>query len=71
MVSGSRLALIRRYHELGVDRAVFTVHSAQRDIVSPALDEIDAIMAGVNPDNRARPAYTRANEREDHPCASA
>jgi hypothetical protein len=42
------LRLIQRYHELGVERVVFTVPSAAADTVLPALDEIDAIMAKVN-----------------------
>ena len=42
------VALIRQYAGLDVDRAVFTVPSAGRDVVLPALDEIGAIMAAVN-----------------------
>jgi probable F420-dependent oxidoreductase len=42
------LALMHRYHDLGVERAVFTVPSATADVVLPALDEIGAIMAAVN-----------------------
>jgi hypothetical protein len=42
------LALLHRYHELGVERAVFTVPSAKAEIVLPALDEIGALMAAVN-----------------------
>ena len=42
------VALIRQYAALDVDRAVFTVPSADRDVVLPALDEIGAIMAAVN-----------------------
>jgi probable F420-dependent oxidoreductase len=42
------LSLMRRYDELGVERAVFTVPSATRDVVLPALDEIGALMAAVN-----------------------
>lgn len=41
-------ALIARYRDMGVERVVFTVPSAQADIVLPALDEIGAIMAKVN-----------------------
>ena len=40
--------LLCRYRDLGVDRAVFTVPSAQADVVLPALDEIGALMARVN-----------------------
>jgi hypothetical protein len=42
------LALMHRYHQLGVERAVFTVPSADADTVLPALDEIGAMMARVN-----------------------
>ena len=42
------LALIQEYHSIGLDRAVFTVPSAMKDVVLPALDEIGAIMAKVN-----------------------
>jgi probable F420-dependent oxidoreductase len=42
------LDLMRRYHELGVDRAVFTVPSATAETVLPALDEIGALMEAVN-----------------------
>jgi probable F420-dependent oxidoreductase len=42
------LALLQRYHELGVERAVFTVPSATAEVVLPALDEIGALMAAVN-----------------------
>ena len=42
------LDLIPRYRDLGLDRVVFTVPSAQVDVVLPALDEIGAIMARVN-----------------------
>jgi hypothetical protein len=42
------LDLLRRYHELGVERAVFTVPSATAEVVLPALDEIAALMAAVN-----------------------
>jgi hypothetical protein len=42
------LDLMHRYHELGVERAVFTVPSAAADIVLPVLDEIGALMASVN-----------------------
>jgi probable F420-dependent oxidoreductase len=42
------LDLMRRYHELGVERAVFTVPSATAETVLPALDEIGALMAKVN-----------------------
>ncbi len=42
------LALMHRYHELGVERAVFTVPSADAATVLPALDEIGAMMAAVN-----------------------
>ncbi len=42
------LALMHRYHELGVERAVFTVPSATAEIVLPALDEIGALMVSVN-----------------------
>jgi probable F420-dependent oxidoreductase len=42
------LALLHRYHELGVERAVFTVPSAKADILLPALDEIGVLMAAVN-----------------------
>ena len=42
------LALIQEYHSLGLDRAVFTVPSAMKDVVLPALEEIGAIMAKVN-----------------------
>lgn len=37
--------LILRYRDMGLDRVVFTVPSAQKDDVFPALDEIGAIMA--------------------------
>ena len=40
--------LLCQYRDLGVDRAVFTVPSAQADVVLPALDEIGALMARVN-----------------------
>jgi probable F420-dependent oxidoreductase len=42
------LALLHRYHELGVERAVFTVPSATAETVHPALDEIGALMVAVN-----------------------
>ena len=42
------LALMHRYHELGVERAVFTVPSATAETVLPALDEIGAMMEAVN-----------------------
>ncbi len=42
------VALIRQYADLGVDRVVFTVPSAQADVVFPALDEIGRIMAAVS-----------------------
>src|SRR6185312_1982818 len=42
------LALMHRYHQLGVERAVFTVPSAAADVVLPALDEIGALMQAVN-----------------------
>ena len=42
------LRLIHRYHELGVERVVFTVPSAAADTVPPLLDEIGSIMAKVN-----------------------
>jgi probable F420-dependent oxidoreductase len=42
------LELMHRYHELGVERVVFSVPSAQADTVQPALDEIGALMAAVN-----------------------
>jgi len=42
------LDLMHRYHELGVERAVFTVPSATAETVLPALDEIGALMAAVN-----------------------
>ena len=41
------LSLMHAYRELGLDRVVFTVPSADRDTVLPALDEIGAIMAAV------------------------
>jgi probable F420-dependent oxidoreductase len=40
--------LMRRYHELGVERAVFSVPSADTETVLPLLDEIGAIMARIN-----------------------
>jgi len=39
---------MHRYHELGVERVVFTVPSATAQVVLPALDEIGAMMAAVN-----------------------
>jgi probable F420-dependent oxidoreductase len=42
------LALMHRYHELGVERVVFSVPSATAETVLPALDEIGALMADVN-----------------------
>jgi hypothetical protein len=36
-----------RYHELGVQRVVFSVPSATAETVLPALDEIGALMAKV------------------------
>jgi probable F420-dependent oxidoreductase len=42
------LELLHRYHKPGVERVVFSVPSAQADIVQPALDEIGALTAAVN-----------------------
>ncbi len=42
------LALMHRYHELGVERVVFTVPSATAEIVLPALDKIGVLMGKVN-----------------------
>jgi alkanesulfonate monooxygenase SsuD/methylene tetrahydromethanopterin reductase-like flavin-dependent oxidoreductase (luciferase family) len=42
------LALLQRYHELGVERAVFAVPSATAEVVLPALDEIGALMEALN-----------------------
>jgi probable F420-dependent oxidoreductase len=42
------LDLMHRYHELGVERVVFSVPSAQTDMVQPVLNEIGALMAAVN-----------------------
>jgi len=42
------LALLHRYHQLGVERVVFSVPSATAETVFPALDEIGALMAKVN-----------------------
>jgi hypothetical protein len=39
---------MRLYHEPGVERAVFSVPSADAEAVLPLLDEIGAIMARIN-----------------------
>ena len=40
--------LMERYRDLGLERAVFTVPSADKDVVLPILDRIGGIMARVN-----------------------